>query len=162
MEQQFSQQSTQNTTSNPGAESEIKQFLRKFEDAFRSGNIDEILKFYSPDVVAFDMVPPLQIKGVDTYSKAWKEAASMMSPPWIFEPRDEKIYVDGNVAFAHHLANCGATSKEGKVESGWIRHTVGLVKKGGQWQIVNDHYSVPVDMKSGKSMMELKPEETTH
>ena len=40
----------------------------------------------------------------------------------------------------------------------WIRATSGLRKIKGKWLIVHDHVSVPADMATGKSAMDLKPE----
>lgn len=162
METQPTQTTAQAREREMGAEADIRQLLDNYANAFRSASVDDLNAFYSPDIVAFDLMGPLQFKGRDAYSKAWREAAEMMKAPWIWEPRDEKIHVGENVAFVHHLVNCGGTAKDGQVNSGWIRHTLGLRKINGQWLIVHEQFSVPVDMKSGKGLMDLSPESATH
>ena len=157
---------TQTTTSTQnqraakgGAEGEIRELLNRFTEVFRSADINKILEFYADDVVAFDMVPPLQFSGKNAYSESWKQSVQgPMKGPFIWEPRDEKIYVSGDIAFVHHLVKCGATGADGKPMSGWIRHGFGLQKRSGKWLIVHDHFSVPVDMKDSKALMELDPD----
>jgi hypothetical protein len=39
----------------------------------------------------------------------------------------------------------------------WIRDTTGLRKVNGKWLDFHDHVSVPVDLATGKAVMDLKP-----
>ncbi|MES2857397.1 MAG: nuclear transport factor 2 family protein [Bdellovibrionota bacterium] len=138
----------------------IEALIERFSEAFVAGDIERILKLYSPDVVAFDMMPPLSFNGIEEYKKAWEQAAKSAKAPWVLERKDEKIYTSGDIAFVHHLLLCGGTMEDGKTQSGWTRHTMGLKKTDGRWLIVHDQFSVPVDMKTGRGLMELKPEDT--
>lgn len=162
METQISKpkKSQKSAKSAGSAETAVRQVLESYMAAFRSANINEIMKLYSPDVVAYDLVAPLQFKGKDAYKRSWEKASSMMQGPWYYEPKGLKIYADSDVAYAHCLAEVGGTTKDGKKESGWIRHTLGFCKDNDQWLIAHEQMSVPIEMESGKALMSLKPEET--
>ena len=139
-----------------GEEGQIQKILEAWADAFRKADIEALLNFYSPDVVAFDMMPPLSFIGKMAYENAWRTAAKSSQAPWIFRAQDRKIYVGGDIAFTHCLAECGGTM-DGKTQSGFVRLTQGFKKFGDKWLIVHDQYSVPIDMESGKALMDLKP-----
>jgi ketosteroid isomerase-like protein len=146
------------STNISGDEEQIQKILDAWADAFCKADIETILNFYSPDVVAFDMMPPLSFNGKMEYENAWRAAAKSSKAPWIFKAQDRKIYVGGDIAFTHCLAECGGTM-DGKTQSGFVRLTQGFKRFGDKWLIVHDQYSVPVDMESGKALMDLKPGE---
>ncbi len=138
-------------------EAQIQEILEAWATAFRKADIETLLNFYSPEVVAFDMMPPLSFNGKKDYEHAWRKAAENSQAPWMFRAHDRKIYVGGDIAFTHCIAECGGTV-EGKLQSGFIRLTQGFKRHGDKWLIVHDQYSVPVDMESGKALMDLKPD----
>jgi ketosteroid isomerase-like protein len=39
----------------------------------------------------------------------------------------------------------------------WLRWTACYRKANGKWLITHEHVSVPVDMESGKALLDLKP-----
>ena len=51
---------------------EIMQVFADYEKAFRALDLDGIMAIYDPDVVAYDIAPPLQYVGVDAYRTTWK------------------------------------------------------------------------------------------
>jgi ketosteroid isomerase-like protein len=44
-------------------QSEIRRFLDSRSEAISTGDLDRLMSFYSPDIVYFDIVPPLQYVG---------------------------------------------------------------------------------------------------
>jgi hypothetical protein len=44
---------------------EIRQVLDRWVVAFRARDIPAIVSIYAPDVVAYDMTPPLRFRGID-------------------------------------------------------------------------------------------------
>ncbi|MEK7357442.1 MAG: nuclear transport factor 2 family protein [Bdellovibrionota bacterium] len=141
---------------------EVEAFLDRFKQVFVKGDVEGVISFYDKDVIAYDMVPPLEFQGLDAYADSWRKNGGQMPGPWLFETKDERIYCESELAVVHHLVNCGATGPDGKMMSGWIRHTMTLRRRAGEWTIVHDHFSVPVDMKANKALMDLKPETATH
>lgn len=142
-------------------EIQIRETLQQWEDAFRKGDIKRILTLYADDVIAFDMVPPLQFDGKANYKKSWQQAAKISEAPWVYEAHNRHVEIGGHIAFAFCLAKCGGMMN-GKVETGWVRHTQCFRKIGDRWLIVHEALSVPADLKTGKALMDLTPDELKH
>ena len=51
----------------PKDKAEIRQWLDQWAEAFRAHDLDAIMSLYAPDVVAYDIVPPLQYVGKGAY-----------------------------------------------------------------------------------------------
>jgi ketosteroid isomerase-like protein len=47
--------------------------------------------------------------------------------------------------------------KDGTPIDMWMRYTEGLKYMNGQWRVVHEHISVPVDLTTGKAALDLKP-----
>jgi ketosteroid isomerase-like protein len=141
------------------SEIEIQQFLQDFAATIRSGDIDKIMSFYADDIVAYDMIPPLDFRGVETYRKSWEECfTSYFQFPVIYDYRDQKIFSSGDYAFCHSLVHMtGKAKKDGKEVECWTRNTVGLKKFGKNWKIIHEHNSVPLEAETGIGLMNLKP-----
>ena len=140
-----------------GEESEIRQMFEEFEQAMRAKDIERIMSFYAPETVAFDMMPPLRFLGKDQYRKSWEKGFEMMQGDWDFEQRDLNVQVSGSLAFCHALNHARGTLKDGENVDTWMRWTCCLRKIDGNWQIVHEHNSVPIDMESEKAVWNLKP-----
>jgi uncharacterized protein (TIGR02246 family) len=138
-------------------EAQIRERLDQWARALRAKDLDRLMAFYAPEVITFDMVPPLQVSGADNYRKHWSQWFESMSGPITHETRELVVAVGGDVAYAHQLSLVGGAQKGGNSSESWIRTTTGLRKMGGQWLITHEHVSVPFDMESGKADMELTP-----
>jgi ketosteroid isomerase-like protein len=47
--------------------------------------------------------------------------------------------------------------KNGQKTDRWLRWTACYHKTNGKWLIVHEQVSVPVDVRNGKAMLDLKP-----
>lgn len=137
--------------------------LEDFTAAIRAGDLDKIMAFYSDDVVAFDMMPPLRFEDKEKYREtAWQTCfVDAFKFPVEFKYLDSKISVTGDLAFVHSIVEMMGEFKKGGKTHNWLRSTIGLRKIEGQWMIVHEHNSVPIgeDM---KALMELNPKSATH
>ena len=151
--------STATATTNAGQtpEQEVRGLLEKWLAAVRSRDVDAIMSFYAPDVVAFDAILALQFKGADSYGKHWRACLEMCTGPMVFEIRELNIEAEEDVAFAHWLNRCGGTDEKGEEKSSWMRVTAGYRRIKGSWRIVHEHFSAPFDIASGKAMSGLEP-----
>jgi ketosteroid isomerase-like protein len=52
-------------------EATIRGIVENWSRAVRSKNMNGILADHSPDVLMFDVPPPLQSKGIEAYKKTW-------------------------------------------------------------------------------------------
>ena len=62
-----------------------------------------------------------------------------------------------DMAFTFSLNRIRGTLKNGDKSDRWLRWSTGCRKTNGKWNIVHEHVSVPVDVKAGKALLDLKP-----
>jgi ketosteroid isomerase-like protein len=134
-------------------ETQILKQINGLVDAVRSKDLERTMSFYSPDIVSFDLEPPLQY----TNTKRWKQTFAAFEGPIGYEIRELSITGNNDLAFAHSLNRSSGTLKNGTRSETWVRWTACFRKLGGNWLIVHDHVSVPVDPATGKASMDLKP-----
>jgi ketosteroid isomerase-like protein len=66
--------------------------------------------------------------------------------------------VNDDVAFVYSLNRLSGTLQNGNASSGfWVRMTACFRKIDGNWLIVHDHVSVPLDVESGRALLSLEP-----
>jgi ketosteroid isomerase-like protein len=109
------------------------------------------------DIVAYDVVPPLQYRGYDAYRKDYQDFLAMFEGPLEVEFRGLRVFAAGDVGFVHTLERVTGKMKTGQKTDMWLRATSGVRKMDGKWLIVHDHSSVPADFETGKALLELKP-----
>jgi ketosteroid isomerase-like protein len=138
-------------------EAEITRVIEGGVEAFRARDIDGMMSIYAPELVSFDLVPPLQYVGADVYRKRWEETFSSFQGPIGYEMHDLSITVGDDVAFSHSLNRISGTMTTGQQTDLWLRSTVCLRKINGTWLIVHTQVSVPIDLETGRAVLDLKP-----
>jgi ketosteroid isomerase-like protein len=62
------------------------------------------------------------------------------------------------VAFGHFFGRLSGTLNNGTETSGmWVRATLCFRKIGGNWLISHDQVSVPLNIQTGKGVVDLEP-----
>jgi ketosteroid isomerase-like protein len=138
-------------------EAEIKRAIEGYVEALRARDIDGVTSIYAPDLVSFDLVPPLQYVGAETYRNHWLEGWALLQGSMGYEVADLSITVGDDVAFTHSLNRSSATLTTGQQIGFWLRWTACWRKIAGMWLIVHMHASVPFDVKTGRAVLDLKP-----
>lgn len=138
-------------------EAAIKRVIESGVEAIRAKDLDGVMSMYAPELVSFDIVPPLQYVGTDAYRKQWKEVFSSFPGPINYEITDLSITVGDDVAFAHSFNRLSATLSNGQKVGNWLRWTACFRKIEGKWLIAHMQASVPVDLATGKAVLDLKP-----
>jgi ketosteroid isomerase-like protein len=139
-------------------EADIRERLEKLVDAIRAMDLERVKPIYAPDIVSFDIVPPLQHLGAESKWQNWADVFAAYRPPLGYEIRDLTIAAGADVAFAHILSRISGTLKVGKSSDYWVRWTTCFRKLDGKnWLIAHDHISVPIDVKSGEALLSLEP-----
>ena len=156
--QSTTESKNKNYPSGAGPETEIRTLILNFVAAFRERDINKLLSFYAPEVVAFDIEPPLQYLNKNDFKKSW-DILSEFQDGATLEPKDLSIRVNENLGFSRCLYHfSGTTKQDGKSVDFWMRNTACFEKINGQWLIVHEHLSVPVNVMDGKARTDLKPE----
>ena len=138
-------------------EANIRRRIDTLAEAIRAMDLDGVMSIYAPDVLSFDIVPPLQHVGAEAKRKNWVDAFAVYQRPLGYEIRDLTITVGDDVAFGHSLNRVSGTLKNGNRTDFWLRATTCFRKMDGNWLIVHDQVSVPLDLESGRALLNLRP-----
>ena len=139
-------------------ESQIRELIDELLSAESAKDVERSAAPYVKDVVSYDLIDPLQYKGVGTIKERLNEWFSSFEGPLSIEFQNLEITAGDDVAFCNGLHHVNGTKKDGaKLEMYW-RTTLCFQKIEDQWTITHSHDSVPFDMKTGKASMNLKPE----
>lgn len=120
-------------------------------------DIEKLMAYYAPDVVVFDILPPLQFVGTAHYRQNWAEWFASWQGPIGYEMRDVTIAAGDEVAFSRSLTHISGTRTDGEKTDVWVRVTICFRKIDGRWKAAHEHISVPFDMETFKASVDLKP-----
>lgn len=138
-------------------EARLRAVIDAWAKAVRDKDVDGAMRNYSPDIVAFDAVNPLQKIGAEALKRRVEEWFSAFEGRIGYEIRDLKIVVASDVAFCHSVNRVsGAKVGGGKIDM-WVRATVCFCKVDGDWMVTHEHVSVPFDPESGEASFDLEP-----
>jgi ketosteroid isomerase-like protein len=138
-------------------EADIRQRIDKLAEAIRTMDIEGVMSIYSPDIVSFDIVPPLRHLGAEAKRKNWADAFAMYQPPVGYEIRNLTVTVADDMAFSHGFGRLSGTVKNVHRTGFWGRWTACFRKIDGNWLIAHDQVSVPLDVESGRGLLNLEP-----
>jgi ketosteroid isomerase-like protein len=86
----------------------------------------------------------------------WQKLFDAYQDPIEYDVLDRSITVGGDVAFSHSLNRISGTANSRKAER-WLRWTTCYRKINSKWLIVHEHFSVPIDSKSDRALLNLEP-----
>ena len=138
-------------------EAEIRRRMDQLASALRAMDLDRVMSMYAPDMVSFDIGPPLHYVGAATKRKHWIEAFATYQPPLGYDIREFTLTAGDDVAFGYSLNRVSGTLKNGNRREFWLRWTAGFRKIDGNWLIAHDQVSVPVDLATGRAVLDLEP-----
>ena len=121
----------------------IKALLEAWADAVRRHDLPAILAHHDPDILMFDLPPPLQCKGIEPYKETWDLFFRYHKPGAAFDIEELSVTAGEGVAFAAAIMRCVSSSNPADKDGFLFRLTVGLRKVGGDWRIAHEHHSVP-------------------
>jgi ketosteroid isomerase-like protein/uncharacterized protein YndB with AHSA1/START domain len=140
-------------------EFEIYGLLADRAEAIRAKDVRGSVAAYAPDVLKFDLAPPLACAGTQArdsdglayWYETWQGSIG-------YELRDLTITAGAEVAFSHSLNHLIGTRTDGEHTDLWFRETVCFRKASGAWVITHEHNSVPLYMDgTGKAATDLMP-----
>ena len=138
-------------------EAELRRLVDRIVEALRAKDLDGLERIYAPDVVSFDVEPPLRHVGIAAKSKNWAKVFELFQEV-DYEVRDLALAVGDDVAFGHGFGRLSGTLEDGTSTNGmWVRATYGFRRTGDVWLIAHDQVSVPFDVRSGRGVTDLEP-----
>lgn len=138
-------------------EAAIRELLDRFVIAFRKKDVDGVMAPFGPNIVSFDILPPLQTIGAKTFVTHWQQFFEVHQGSIHVEFPDIRIVVSDDVAFSYCVHRIKGTLKTGEQTDWWLRWTACFRKTNNRWLIVHEHVSVPVDLESGKALVGITP-----
>ena len=145
------------------ADSDDTVRIRGLEDklaaAVEARNLDAIMSAYLPDetLFVFDVIPPRQYVGAKAFRKDWDEFLGSTKGPLKYDITDVNVTAVGSVAYGHSIQRIVATGIKGDPVDLTTRVTDVYRKIKGNWVIVQEHISIPVDLDTGKPDFASKP-----
>ena len=139
------------------SERQIRALIDDLAIAIRIKDVDALMGHYAPDVLTFDLLPPLQYSGADAIRKRVSDWFSSFQGPIGFAMLNLSITAGDDVAFCHSLNGVSGASRDGGPIDMWWRATNCFRKIDGEWLVTHGHSSEPFDMESGKALLDLKP-----
>jgi len=138
-------------------ETEIKALLETWSAAVAAKDVSGLMSLYAPDIVYFDVVPPLRFSGTEAVRKNFQRWFDTWASGIRSETRDLRILADGDTAVAFKLHRASGTRKDGRESGMWVRVTVCCRRSDGRWLITHEHVSLPVGMPDGRALTDLVP-----
>jgi uncharacterized protein (TIGR02246 family) len=139
-------------------EKQIQNLIESCAKALRAKDVNGLVSHYTPNILLFDLAPPLQHVGVEAYRKGLEEWFPTFEGPVGYEIRNLEITVSGDLAISHSINRISGKRKTGEETDVWVRATVSYRKINGKWLITHEHVSVPFYMDgSNRAAVDLKP-----
>jgi uncharacterized protein (TIGR02246 family) len=137
----------------------IRALEAKFAAAFNAKDVNGIMAVYLPDetLLVFDVVPPRQYVGATAYRKDWENFLSTLKGPVQFQISDLAVEADGKLGWGHSIQHITGTDTKGQPVDLTVRVTDVYRKVKGNWLLVHEHVSIPVDLDTGKPDPSSKP-----
>jgi ketosteroid isomerase-like protein len=121
----------------------LRRRIDDIADAIRDKNVERLLAFYTPDVTAFDLRPPLDVRGANAYRKSFERWFASFEGPLDFEMHNLRIVPGEGAAFCHYLALISGERPGGRTSGYWIRGTTCFERREGEWLVSHEHISMP-------------------
>ena len=137
-------------------ETAIRQRIDALARAVRTKDIDGVMATFAADVVSFDLGPPLAHGGGDVFRSHWRALFDAYRDGIEFDVRDLAIALSGDVAFSHALNRIAGITTDGRRSERWLRWTACWRRREGRWLVVHEHVSVPVDVREGRALLDLR------
>ncbi|MBN9119543.1 MAG: nuclear transport factor 2 family protein [Planctomycetes bacterium] len=136
-------------------EAQVRKLIADQQAAICAKELDELMRPYADEFVAFDAIPPFRTLGPEAWRQTWAGCLPHMPEVFEIETRDLHVTVSGEAAFAHWLFRFTGPQKDHPAMQSWMRLTGCYRKVGGAWKIVHEHCSVPFDPFTSRAVLTL-------
>lgn len=126
----------------------IRRLMQEWTNGVNNKDWAALKALYAPEIVLFDVVPPLAFTGADVRD-GFVEWFDWYSSAINYEMSGPRVTVHGELAFCHSLDRVSGSLKNGEETDYWLRHTVCFRKADDSWLIVHQHASLPVRIPAG-------------
>lgn len=125
-------------------EAQLRALIQEWAEAVRAKDLNAVMRHYAPDVVVFDVMPPLFVKGAESYRRNWQDWFDALEGPADFQFVDLHLVVGVDLACCFSVNRLRARYRDGAKHDAQTRATVCWRKIDGRWLVVHEHASVPM------------------
>lgn len=135
----------------------VFEIFARYAEAVVDKNADAFLALYADDVIVFDAWNVWAFRGRDEWKKAVDTWFNSLEAGKMQVTFDELTIEEGEaLAYATAIVYYAWFDRQSKMQGEMINRMSSCLRRSeDSWQIVHEHTSVPVDMSSGKGMVEL-------
>jgi ketosteroid isomerase-like protein len=145
-------------SNDPQSVREIEQLFNEWFAASERKDLDASMKPISDRIVSYEHNMPLEVRDIATVREECKKGFDQAEGDFRWDIPDLQIHVRGDIAVTWGL-NRMAEMKNGKrTNTMWSRGTRVFQRIDGEWKLIHQHVSFPMDPESGKARMDLEPE----
>jgi uncharacterized protein (TIGR02246 family) len=126
------------TESPDSAAADIRAMHEEWTERTAAKDLDGLLEHIAPDIVSYEQIPPLQYAGIDQVREVCRQGLDSSAGRIDFDTPDLTVQVSGDLAVSWGLDRIVADGKETR-----SRGTRVFQRRGGRWQLVHQHLSVP-------------------
>ena len=125
----------------------IERVFESYKAAVLAKDVEAFVSLYAPDVRVFDLWGQWSYEGRAAQRKLAADWFGSLGTESVAVSFDElRITVSGDLAIANAFTTYRGISAEGKeLRSMQNRLTWGLKQQGGEWKIIHEHTSAPID-----------------
>jgi len=130
----------------------LMDLLEIYKNAVEAKDVDLFLSIYDPDVVIFDMWGNWEYKGLNAWRKVVQEWFGSLGTDTVkVEINDVQVVADQSIAGLYAFFTFKGISESGDLlRSMDNRFSMILKNQDGDWKIVHEHSSGPIDFETAK------------
>lgn len=137
-------------------EQEVRQLHEKWFAGTAAGDLDAMMTAVAADVVSYEHEAPLVYRGVDAVREACRRNLDLSAGASVtWDVPDLTILVRDDLAVAWGLNHVRVRPPTGPTSDSWSRGTRVFARRDGQWLMIHQHLSVPVDPETGQAATDL-------
>ena len=124
-------------------EAVLRMRIDEIAQAIRDKDVDRLMTFYAPNVVVFDVRPPLDTRGAPAYRQNFERWFGSFEGPLSFDFHELRVAPGESTAFCHYLALIVGARAGGRTSGYWARGTTCFERREGEWLVTHEHISMP-------------------
>jgi uncharacterized protein (TIGR02246 family) len=138
---------------------QVQALQQSWLTALNARDINGMMAVYVPDnsLLVFDAIPPRQYVGAAAFRQDNVNFLAAFPGPVKAQFIDFTFETEDNLAYGHGILDAFLTTSAGKQVELTPRQTDVYRKINGQWLIIHEHLSWPVDPSTGQADLQSKP-----
>jgi ketosteroid isomerase-like protein len=124
-------------------EAAICDVIERWARAVRAKDLHGILAYHSPEMLMFDVPPPMHSRGIDASQQTWGVFFAWSQDSGVFNIEEMDVTAGDAGAFVTALMRCAGTEPDGEKVELQFRLTIGLHQIDSQWTVVHEQPSIP-------------------